>query len=68
MTAKIYQFLADQQPATPCLIVDLDVIADNYVALNRYLPTAKVFYAVKANPAKEVIAMLADLEIGRAHV
>ena len=61
MTAKIYQFLADQQPATPCVIIDLDVIADNYAALNRYLPTAKVFYAVKANPAKEVIAMLAEL-------
>jgi ornithine decarboxylase len=61
MTAKIYQFLADQQPATPCVIIDLDVIADNYAALNRYLPTAKVFYAVKANPAKEVIAMLAKL-------
>ena len=61
MTAKIYQFLAEQQPATPCLIVDLDVIADNYAALNRYLPTAKVFYAVKANPAREVVEMLAGL-------
>jgi ornithine decarboxylase len=61
MTAKIYQFLAEQQPATPCLIVDLDVIADNYAALNRYLPTAKVFYAVKANPGKEVIELLAGL-------
>ena len=61
MTAKIYQFLAEQQPATPCLIVDLDVIANNYAALSRYLPTAKVFYAVKANPAPEIITLLAEL-------
>jgi len=61
MTAKIYQFLADNQPETPCLVVDLDVIAGNYAALNRYLPTARVFYAVKANPAPEVISLLAEL-------
>jgi ornithine decarboxylase len=61
MTAKIYQFLADHQPDTPCLIVDLDVIAENYNALNRYLPTARVFYAVKANPAPEILGMLGRL-------
>jgi len=61
MTAKIYKFLAEQKPPTPCLVVDLDVVADNYAALNRYLPTAQVFYAVKANPAPEILAMLAEL-------
>jgi len=61
MTAKILKFLAEQQPETPCLVVDLDVIAENYAALNRYLPTAQVFYAVKANPAPEILSMLAEL-------
>jgi ornithine decarboxylase len=61
MTAKIYQFLAEQQPETPCLVVDLDVIAENYAALNRFLPTAKVFYAVKANPAPQILSMLGEL-------
>lgn len=61
MTAKIERFLADQQPETPCLVVDLDVIAGNYDALRRFLPVAKVFYAVKANPAKEVISLLVKL-------
>ena len=61
MTAKILKFLAEQQPETPCLVVDLDVIAENYAALNRYLPTAKVFYAVKANPAHEILTMLGEL-------
>ncbi|MDR3439360.1 type III PLP-dependent enzyme [Telmatospirillum sp.] len=61
MTAKITRFLADQRPETPCLVVDLDVIAGNYGALRRFLPVAKVFYAVKANPAKEVISLLVSL-------
>ncbi len=61
MTAKISRFLAEQQPETPCLVVDLDVIADNYNALRRYLPVAKVFYAVKANPATDVIALLVGM-------
>jgi ornithine decarboxylase len=61
MTAKILRFLAEKQPDTPCLVVDLDVIAENYNALRRYLPIAKVFYAVKANPANEVISMLVGM-------
>ncbi len=61
MTTKISRFLADNQPDTPCLVVDLDVIAENYNALRRYLPIAKVFYAVKANPAPEVIALLVGM-------
>jgi len=61
MTAKISQFLAEQRPETPCLVVDLDVIAGNYGALRRFLPVAQVFYAVKANPAKEVISLLVGL-------
>ncbi len=61
MTVKISRFLAEHQPETPCLVVDLDVIADNYNALRRYLPVAQVFYAVKANPAVEVIKLLVGM-------
>ena len=39
MTDKIRRFLRDQQPATPCLVVDLDVVADNYDRLHRLLPS-----------------------------
>src|SRR5665213_2351967 len=58
---KIARFLAEQQPVTPCLVVDLDVVAEAYGELRRYLPLARIFYAVKANPASEVIARLATL-------
>lgn len=59
MTAKIDAFLRDNRPATPCLVLDLDVVADNYVALTTALPDARVFYAVKANPAPAILKLLA---------
>ncbi|HZT50343.1 MAG TPA: type III PLP-dependent enzyme [Stellaceae bacterium] len=58
---KISRFFAEQRPATPCLVVDLDVVAEAYRELRRYLPLARVFYAVKANPAPEVVSLLAGL-------
>ncbi len=58
MTERITRFLAEHSPDTPCLVVDLDVIAEAYEALRWYLPLARVYYAVKANPAVEIVAML----------
>src|SRR3984885_3372682 len=59
MNKKIARFLVENSPATPCLVVDLDVIGKAYDMLRRYLPIANVYYAVKANPAAEIVAMLA---------
>jgi ornithine decarboxylase len=58
---KIEKFLAEKQPETPCLVVDLDVVSEAYQLLRTYMPIAKVFYAVKANPALEVVALLQKL-------
>jgi len=62
MSKKITKFLAEYQPETPCLVVDLDVVAQAYKLLRRYMPLAKIFYAVKANPAPEIVALLRDLD------
>jgi ornithine decarboxylase len=59
MNKKISRFLADAVPETPCLVVDLDIVGKAYDMLRRYLPNASVFYALKANPAREIVAMLA---------
>jgi ornithine decarboxylase len=61
MTDRIARFLDERRPATPCLVIDLDRIERNYSELRRLLPLARVFYAVKANPAPEVIRRLAGL-------
>ena len=60
MTPKIARFL-DSAPDTPCLVLDLDRVADNYASLRAALPAAKIFYAVKANPAPPVLSLLTRL-------
>lgn len=60
-TAKIDRFLAESGLRTPFLVVDLDVVAAQYGTLRQLMPTAEIFYAVKANPAREIISLLADM-------
>lgn len=60
MTVKIAEFLREERPATPCLVLDLDVVAENYRALTAALPSTRVFYAVKANPAAAILRLLVD--------
>jgi ornithine decarboxylase len=60
-TDKLSRLIAEQDPQTPFLAVDLDVIAANYKSLRTNLPKAEVFYAVKANPEPEVVRLLVGL-------
>jgi ornithine decarboxylase len=61
MTPKIERYLAERRPETPCLVVDLDVVRENFLTLKRELPVADVYYAVKANPARPILDVLVDL-------
>jgi ornithine decarboxylase len=58
VTARITDFLRDRRPEGPCLVVDLDVIAKNYRTFSRAMPATRIFYAVKANPAPEILELL----------
>ncbi len=58
---RMSSFLADQDFSIPHLVVDLDRVEENYRALDKALPQADIFYAVKANPHEEVIKRLASL-------
>ncbi len=60
-TQRILDFLATRRPNGPCLVVDLDVVADNFHAFEKALPDSKIYYAVKANPAPEILRLLAGL-------
>ena len=51
--------LADQQE-TPFVVIDKQTIADSYDQLVSCFPFAKVYYAVKANPATEITELLRD--------
>jgi ornithine decarboxylase len=61
MTERIRNFLRTRGDDGPCLVVDLEVIRENYGNFAKALPDTKVFYAVKANPATEVLSLLASL-------
>ena len=60
-TEKIDRFLATKRPSLPCVVIDLDVVRARYSALRASFPDATIFYAVKANPAADVLATLAFL-------
>ena len=62
MTPKIARFLAQHQPATPCLVLDVDRVEQNFRALRDALPLARIYYAVKANPAHQVLERLVGLQ------
>ncbi|WP_221799130.1 type III PLP-dependent enzyme [Oceanobacter mangrovi] len=56
--ARIKKF-ADKQE-TPCLIIDKQLFAKQLDALINCFPYAKTYYAVKANPAPELLDILND--------
>jgi ornithine decarboxylase len=58
MTERIREFLRNRREDGPCLVVDLDIVRDNYTKFARALPNTRVFYAVKANPAPEILRLL----------
>ena len=61
MTQKIQDFLRARRDDGPCLVVDLDVVRENYRLFEKALPDSRVFYAVKANPDAAVLNLLAQL-------
>ncbi len=48
-----------QGKETPFLVVDTGIVAEQYDELTEAFPFAQVYYAVKANPAPELIDLLA---------
>jgi ornithine decarboxylase len=65
MSERIHDFLRrrrdDGLDDGPCLVVDLDIVRENYRAFAKALPDSRIFYAVKANPAPELLASLVSL-------
>jgi ornithine decarboxylase len=60
-TQRMLDFLTTRRPEGPCLVVDLDVVRRNYLSFARALPESRIYYAVKANPAPEILSLLAEL-------
>jgi ornithine decarboxylase len=57
MTKKDLQALA-RRHGTPIVVIDHDAIRKNYASFRRRLPKVQAYYAVKANPAPEIVRTL----------
>ncbi len=57
---RIDAVLADGQLPTPVLVMDVAAVMSRYERLVRALPGCRVYYAVKANPAPEILRALAN--------
>ncbi len=48
------------QFSTPCVVVDLTAVQESLRQLRHRFPMADIYYAVKANPAPQVLSLLAE--------
>jgi ornithine decarboxylase len=58
---KINNFINSSHLPTPYLVIDLESIGKNYHDLAIKLPDTQIYYAVKANPAPEILELLVKL-------
>jgi ornithine decarboxylase len=57
MTTKQLQSVVERH-GTPVVVIDHEVIRKNYASFCRHLPKVQAYYAVKANPAPEIVRTL----------
>ncbi|SBS34119.1 Lysine/ornithine decarboxylase [Marinomonas spartinae] len=70
MTTDVYSFYTPERFArfkafadtkeTPFVVIDTQMIDEAYRELTKGFPIADVFYAIKANPAPEILTLLRD--------
>lgn len=61
LTAIIRQLLNSKQMETPTLVMDLEVISQNYQLLRTYLSKVEVYFSVKSNPDPLIMHHLLNL-------
>ena len=63
LTDKLEAFLRTR-PETPFLAMDGDVVLSRYLTMRACFPSATIYYAVKANPVPDLVALLAAVGAG----
>jgi ornithine decarboxylase len=56
---RLLEFSRDLE--TPCVVFNLDAVKLNYQRLRGLFPYSQIYYAIKANPKREIISLLAEL-------
>jgi ornithine decarboxylase len=57
MTSRQLQSIA-REHGTPVVVIDHDILRRNYAGFKKHLPKVQAYYAVKANPAAEIVRTL----------
>ena len=57
MTPKQLQTIA-REHGTPTVVIDHDVLRENYAAFKKHLPKVQAYFAVKANPEPAIVRTL----------
>ncbi|MGE5893635.1 MAG: type III PLP-dependent enzyme [bacterium] len=58
---KILRFIASTDEPSPYLLMDRDIIREKVSIIGKNIRNSKVFYAVKANPDRDVLKYLAEM-------
>lgn len=62
LSSKLQEYLANTPDLqSPCVVIDVDMVEANYRVLASSIPCARIFYAVKANPADDIVSRIASL-------
>ncbi|MFT7254293.1 MAG: ornithine decarboxylase [Paracoccaceae bacterium] len=59
--SRLDAYLATSRFEKPTLVLDLDRVETQFLALKAGLGRAQIYYAVKANPAPQIISRMVDL-------
>jgi ornithine decarboxylase len=55
---RITEYIVQTKFEKPTLVIDSSIVCKNYEIFKTYLPTAQVYYAVKANPHSSILRNL----------
>ena len=58
MSSNIIKFLESSSIENPCLVIDMEVVEKSFRKIQKAYLGSDIFYAVKANPAKEILESL----------
>ncbi len=61
---KVMAYKREFQGPTPVLLMDMDIVREKASLIGKGIRNSKVFYAVKANPDRELVKALDELGIG----
>lgn len=61
---KVLNYIASSDEQPPYLLIDTETVREKITTIGKNIKNSKVFYAVKANPDKEVLAFLNSLGTG----